>query len=307
MTSFSARIVKSLIRLYTFPYRRKHLSLSRSLKYKKRDYKVPGGFDHSVEKYNGIKVEKLIPKDCKSDKIILQFHGGGAVMDMTNGFYRKIAEKYSKVTGLRVYTIDYDAGRDKVHPSLLNECYAAYTGLVDSGINPQDIIAVGDSMGGNLMLATCLKARDENRELPRALIAICSFLDNTVSGDSYRKNCHSDPMYSLPRYQSYEKYGRFIRRKSHYCGDNDPLDPYLSPAFGDYKMFPPLMIICGDCETDESDSDMLYDRAKEADIKVEYKKYKGMFHDFLYCVPFIKESKTAWKDIAEFITENLTK
>lgn len=304
MTSFSARIVKSLIRLYTFPYRRKHMSLSRSLKYKKREYKVPDGFYHSVQKYNGIKVEKLIPRDIKSDKIILQFHGGGAVMDMTNGFYRKVAEKYAAVSGMSVYTIDYEAGADKVHPSLLDECYAAYTGLIDSGIDAQNIIAVGDSMGGNLMLATCLKARDCGIDLPRAVIAICSFLDNTVSGDSYRKNCYSDPMYSLPRYQSYEKYGELIRRKSPYCGDSDPRDPYLSPAFGDYKNFPPIMIICGDCETDESDSDMLFLRAEEADIKVEYKKYKGMFHDFLYLAPFIKESKTAWCDIAEFIKNN---
>ncbi len=304
MTSFSARVVKSIIRLYTFPYRRKHMSLSRSLKYKKREYKVPKDFDYSIENYNGIRVEKLMPKDKKSDKIILQFHGGGAVMDMSNGFYRKVAEKYSLITGLSVFTIDYNAGKDKVHPSLLEDCFAAYTGLVDSGINPDDIIATGDSMGGNLMLATCLKLRDEKRQLPKALIAISSFLDNTLTGDSYRKNCYTDPMYALPRYQSYKKYGHLIRRKVPYFANCNPQDPYVSPAFGDYEDFPPVMIICGDCETDESDSDMLFERLKRADVKVDYKKYKGMFHDFLYFAPFIKESKKAWLDIKNFANKN---
>lgn len=301
MTSFCGKLVKGLIRIYTFPYRRKHMSLSRSLKYKKRDYKAPKGYDYSIETYNEIRIEKLIPKVAKSNKIILQFHGGGAVMDMSNGFYRKVAEKYSRVTGLSVYSIDYNAGKDKIHPSLLNECYAAISGLIDSGINPSNIITVGDSMGSNLMLATCFKLREEKKSLPKALIAICSFLDNTMSGDSYRENCYKDPLYSLPRYQRYEKYGHFIRRKTPYLGNHNPLDPYISPVYGNYEKFPSMLIVCGDCETDESDSDMLFDKLKEAKVDVNYKKYRGMFHDFLYLVPFIKESRQAWYDIAEFI------
>ena len=71
----------------------------------------------------------------------------------------------------------------------------------------------------------------------------------------------------------------------------------------DYTGFPEMMIVVGDCEVDESDSDMIYLRAVEAGVEVEYKKYKGMFHDFLYVVPFLKESKQAWRDIEKFIAE----
>ena len=301
MTSFLGVIVKAGIRLYTFRYRRKQASLSYNIKTKARVYKCPEELDYEVSEYGGVKVEKLALKNHRGDGIILHFHGGGAVRDMSDGFYRKIAERYVRATGLAVMSIDYSAGRDKVHPSLLNDCFNAYSGLLDSGIKPENIIAVGDSMGANLMLATCLKARDLGMPLPRAIVSICAFLDCTSSGESYYVNAHKDPMYALPFYMSKKKYSDRLRRVPPYAGKCDLKDPYLSPAFGDYRDFPPMLIICGAIEVDESDSDMLFSAAKRAAVNAKHIKYKGMFHDFLYFAPFLKESRAAWKDIEKFV------
>ena len=212
MTSFLGRLVKAAIRLYTFKFRRKQASVSRNIKIKNRKYNCPDRFVYNVGIFNGVKVESICPKGYNGDKIILQFHGGSAVMDMSSLFYRKVAEKYADLTGLAVYSIDYEAGRDKVHPSLLYDCFNAYKGLLESGIKPENIAAVGDSMGANLMLATCLKARDEGLPLPCALVSICGFLDNTASGQSYFVNAHKDPMYALPFYMSKETYSVRLRR-----------------------------------------------------------------------------------------------
>lgn len=301
MTSFLGGLVKAAIRVYTFKYRRKQASISRNIKIKPRGYKCPERFDYRVITINGVKVEILSPKGYKKDNIILQFHGGGAVMDMSSLFYRKVAEKYADEAGVAVFSIDYEAGRDKVHPSLLNDCFNAYKGLLESGIKSENIIAVGDSMGANLMLATCFKARDNGLPLPDALVSICAFLDNTASGESYFTNAHKDPMYALPFYMSKERYSDRLRRVPPYVGVADPEDPYLSPVFGNFKDFPPMLIVCGEIEVDESDSAMLYMAAKKDGVKAKYNKYKGMFHDFLYMAPFLKESKKAWKDISEFI------
>ena len=301
MTSFLGVIVKAAIRLYTFKYRRKQASLSYNIKVKPRSYKCPERFDHTIKEFNGIKVEMLVPKGYDGDKMILHFHGGGAVMDMSSLCYRKIAEKYADLTGRAVYTVDYAAGREKVHPSLLNECFSAYEGILASGIKPENTVAVGDSMGANLMLATCLKARDNGLPLPAALVPICGFLDCTSKGDSYFTNAHKDPMYALPFYMSAKKYADRLRRVPPYAGNSDLKDPYLSPAYGDFAGFSPTLIICGAIEVDESDSAALYAAMKRDNTDAEYKKYEGMFHDFLYVAPFLKESKEAWGDVADFI------
>ena len=217
-----------------------------------------------------------------------------------NLMYRKMAQRYAE-TGYAVYSIDYNACKEKVHPSLLNECLSAYEGMIKSGIEPQRIIMAGDSMGANLALALCLNLRDRREELPSAIVAVSPFIDLTASGESYRKNCYTDPLYSLPKNQSFEENEKYIRRKTPYCGACNPKDPYLSPAFGDYRDFPPMLIQCGDCETSESDSDMLYERVKKAGVKVTLTKYEGMFHDFQLFVPFLRESKRAWAEIYSFI------
>lgn len=299
MISLGARAVKAVLRIATYRYRKNHMSLSRNVKLSSKPYTPPKDYNCKTEIYGGIRTEILSHKNCRKEKIILHIHGGGAAMGM-NTMYGKAAQRYAG-TGYPVYSIDYNAGKEKVHPSLLHECISAYKGIIKSGIEPQRIIMVGDSMGANLALALCLKLRDRGAELPAAIAAVSPFIDLTASGDSYRKNCYTDPLYSLPKNQSFEENEKYIRRKTPYCGTSDPKDPYLSPAFGDYSGFPPMLIQCGDCETSESDSDMLYERAKRAGVKVTLTKYEGMFHDFQYFAPFLKESKEAWNEIYSFI------
>ena len=86
MTSFLGGFVKAAIRLYTFKFRRKQASVSRNIKIKNRKYNCPERFIYKVGTFRGVKV-------------------GGAVMDMSSLFYRKVAEKYADLTGLAVYSI----------------------------------------------------------------------------------------------------------------------------------------------------------------------------------------------------------
>lgn len=300
MISIGAVIVKAAIRLYTYPYRKRHISLSRSIKFKADNYAPPKGWVFHNKKFNNVNVEILEPKDCRSDCGIIHFHGGGHTVGMIN-LYHRVAEKYARLSGLTVYSIDYGTGSELRHPSLLDDAYNACIGLIESGVNIKNFIGIGDSMGANLMLAACLKLRDNGISLPCGLIAISPAVDLAASGDSYRKNCYKDPMYSLPKYQRFADYEDKLRRKTPYGIGVDLCDPLISPAYGNYNKFPPTLIQCGDCEISESDSDMLYNKLLIANVDVTLKKYTGMFHNFQYITPFIKESKIAWGDIMNFI------
>lgn len=163
------------------------------------------------------------------------------------------------------------------------------------------VIAIGDSFGANFMLSACLKLREENLPLPNALISISCFIDLAATGDSYKKTCYRDPLYALPKNQRFEDNERFVRRKSPYCGTTPPHDPFLSPAYAEYNGFPQTLIQCGDCETSASDSQTLYARLKTAGVKATFTEYRGMWHDFQYFTPFLKESKAAWKEIERFV------
>lgn len=295
MISLRARLVKSLLRLYTFPVRLRHGSLSRSVKFSDAGYE-PEGMDTQARICGGVRIETLVPPGA--DGLLIHFHGGGHTTRM-NDFYRRIAGRYA-LAGFVVHSIDYEAGADKRHPALLNDCLAAVRALAaESDIS--SAVFAGDSMGANLMLSSCLRLRDEGMPMPAALVAVSPFADLTASGDSYRVNCHRDPMYALPFWQSFARHEKAIRRTSPYAEGRDPRDPYLSPAFADFSGFPPLLVQCGGCETSASDALMLAGRFREAGAPVKLTVYKGMFHDFQYLFPRLPESRRAWDEIYSFL------
>lgn len=300
MISLLARITRGIIRLYTYPFRKNHLSLSRSIKFKQKSYKPPKHYHYEIIKINGTKVEVLSPMN-ESIACIILFHGGGHTQGMNN-MYRKAMEKLCKMTKCPVYSIDYETGSDLVYPSLHDESYLAYIGLYNK-LKNKKIIAIGDSFGANLMLSTCLRLRDNHFPLPNALISISCFIDLAATGISYKTNCYNDPLYSLPKNQKFEDNEEFIRRKTPYCGKTSPFDKFLSPAYNEYSNFPEMLIQCGEVETSLSDNYTLYQKALLSNINVTLSIYRGMWHDFLFLTPFLKESKQAFKEIADFINK----
>ena len=304
MISLGAAIVRAVIRAYTYPYRKRFASLSRSVALKNRPYEPPKEFIFAEERHNGVRVEKLVPPETDNG-IILQFHGGGHTVPM-NDMYRKAAERLAANCGCVVYSIDYGTGAELTYPAVHDECYLAYTELCKTALSDGKFVAIGDSFGANLLLSACLRARDERFPLPSAIVCICPFIDMTASGSSYRENCYRDPLYAMPKRYSFEKYEKNIRRISPYCG-NTPLNlPYLSPAYADFHGFPQTLIQCGGLETSLSDSRMLYDGLLKSSCFAKLHIFHGMWHDFMYMFPWLKESKLAWRKIFKFIAACLS-
>jgi len=299
--SFAARAVRLILRLYTYPYRKHHKSLSRSIKLKNKKYVPPKGYGYSIISAGGVRVEMLSPPHPSG--AVIHFHGGGHTAGM-NSMYRAMAEKYSKLCGATVFSIDYKTGSNLVYPSVHDEAFKAYE-YISRTLSDSPFAVAGDSFGANIMLSACLKAREKGLPLPRAIVCISPFADMSASGDSYRINCHNDPLYALPRNQSFEEHEKYIRRVSPYCGNTPPKDKFLSPALADLNSFPDMLIICGALETSASDAYMIYNNACAVKVNARLGVYEGMWHDFMYLFPRLKESKKAWNDIAQFIRHHI--
>ena len=59
MISLRAALVRAALRAYTYPYRKRFASLSRSIAPKNEPYVPPKGFAFAVEEYGGVRVEKV--------------------------------------------------------------------------------------------------------------------------------------------------------------------------------------------------------------------------------------------------------
>lgn len=298
MISPAAAIVRAVLRIYTYPYRKKFASISRSVKLKNSAYRSPRGFDFGVESYGGVQVEKLAPQCCSG--ALIMFHGGGHTVGM-NDMYRRAAEILGGACGRAVYSINYTAAHGLTFPSVHDECYRAYSALA-SCLQGTNFVAAGDSFGANLLLGCCLRAMEEGVALPRAVVCVCPYADMSASGDSYRTNCYNDPLYGLLRRYKFEEYGGRLRRISPYCGDTPLKCPQLSPVYANFSGFPKTLIICGGYETSLSDGKMLHAAMLRDGCSANLHIYEGMWHDFMYMFPRLKESRAAWREISQFLS-----
>ena len=79
------------------------------------------------------------------------------------------------------------------------------------------------------------------------------------------------------------------------------MDYYISPLFGDFRGFPPMLIQVGSLEMLLSDSVSVAAKARQQGIRVRLSIYEGMFHVFQMAYLNIPESKKAWAEVGKFV------
>ncbi|EEG36073.1 hydrolase, alpha/beta domain protein [Anaerobutyricum hallii DSM 3353] len=227
-------------------------------------------------------------------EVVLQLHGGGYIGKMKNA-YRDFAVLYARMPGERaVLSVDYRVAPEDPYPAALEDAYAAYQWLLEMGCRGSQIIVVGDSAGGGLALALCLYLKDKGEPLPKKLVLMSPWTDLAATGDSYETNFEKDPLFGNTT-------DSMIYSNAYY-GENDPKTPYISPLYGNYEGFPPMLFQVGGAEMLLSDSARAAKKAKAAGCEVQLTIYDEMFHVFQLGMKKMKESREAWKEIEEFLT-----
>lgn len=257
-------------------------------------WKCPEHFHRQFISMEQFEMELLtLKEETNTDKIILQLHGGGYVGAMRNA-YRMFAGLYSEVShGMSVLTPDYRVAPEHPYPAALEDAVAAYDWLIAQGWFSEQIIVAGDSAGGGLAMALCHYLKDAGRQLPCGIVAMSPWTDLTASGESYDTNYEKDPLFGKTR-------DSLIYNRD-YVGEHDPMDVYISPMFGDFRGFPPMLIQVGSYEMLLSDSVDVAAKARQQGVKVRLSIYEGMFHIFQMAAKMLPESRKAWVEIGKFI------
>ncbi len=269
---------------------------------KKSKYKPSKSFTYTKHCVDGVKYEKLVNRNCNTQKVVLMLHGGGFKIEL-NDFYRRLAEKYSRLfCGATVINADYGRFPEHRLPSQMHDVVKIYLHLLDAGIKNADIVVVGDSAGATLALTSALWLRDHKKPLPGHIVCFSLWADATSSGDSKITNAYTDPFYGIAKHKKIEDNLHLLRRISKYVQDVDRTSPYISPLFGSFENFPPVTLVCGTAELDESDSDRVYAKMKNAGVDAVLYKFEGMCHCF-QLFSFLPESKDAYSQVKNRIME----
>lgn len=237
--------------------------------------------------------ELLTALEPNKSMIVYQLHGGGYVGGMKNT-YRSFAGLYCELgKGIAVFTLDYRLAPEHPFPAALEDALEGYQWLLTMGCQPDQIIVAGDSAGGGLALALCMYLRDHGKEMPAGIIAMSPWTDMTSSGKSYTENFEIDPIFG-------NTFDSLVYNRD-YVQIENPRNPYVSPVFGDFEGFPPMLIQVGGDEMLLSDSVEVAKKAKQKKVKVRFSIYEGMFHVFQMALLLLPESKKAWEEVGHFI------
>ena len=258
------------------------------------DFDFPKNIEVTKVKTGNASVEIIQKKGDDHRYLIIQLHGGAYVSGY-NDTYRRSALNYLKITQkTSVMSLDYRLAPKNPYPAALEDADAAFQYAIQLGYSPERLILVGDSAGGGLALALGLYLRDQQRELPKAIITMSAWTDLAGEGESYLVNDTLDPLLGA---------GTAPLDKKAYAKPEMWKDPYVSPAYGDYHNFTHLMMHVGSYEILESDTLTVAKKASDAGNPVKVTIYRGMFHVFQLAFSLIPEAKKAWQEIDNFIAE----
>jgi acetyl esterase/lipase len=257
---------------------------------------APGHVTVDLVTVGGVKAERLHTANADESKAILYIHGGGFVAGVP-GNHRPLTWRLADKVGVPVYAVDYRLAPEHPFPAGLNDCVAAYRGMLDKGIAAKNIVIAGDSAGGNLTLTTALKLKSLGIALPAALVALSPATDIDGAGfESRTSNAASDAMFTAAMFQSLEPL---------YCPNMDGSDPFISPYRGDVAGLPPTLIHCSGAEMLRDDGVKMAEKLKAAGVPTEIEVWPKVFHVWQVMADMLPEGRASIEKIAAFMRKHL--
>lgn len=239
---------------------------------------------------DGIRAEWVSVKRSHMKKYVLLYCHGGGYNTGSLKYARSITNKLASSTSMDVLSFDYRLAPEHPWPAALTDAGKVWDYLMYLGYGARDVIVAGDSAGGNLALALTLKLKEQNRILPRGLVLFSPWTDLTRSGKSHKSKCEIDPILT-------EEY--LTRAIEDYASGQDLQNPLISPLYGDFRDFPPVLIQAGSNGILLSDSKDLHKQMVRQHVGAKLSVYQGMWHVFQMS-PF-KTAYEAMDQAAEFI------
>ena len=222
---------------------------------------------------------KLAPEECSHLEVLLFFHGGGWVTESVET-YNRVCARMAQSTGCIVASVEYRLAPEYRFPTAFEDCYAAaktlYTNHSILKIHPDQITIMGDSAGGNLTAAVCLKARDTGDFTPKRQILIYPALYNCYTEESPYPSVQENGTDYLLTSVKMEDY-----LKLYESSPADRLNPYFAPLMTkDFSRLPRTLILTAQFDPLRDEGEDYGKKLLDAGNDVEIYRIDGAFHGF---------------------------
>lgn len=231
----------------------------------------------------------------ESDKLLVYFHGGGYLLGDMNG-YSGIECHLSELFNMSVLHVEYRLAPEYPLPGAVDDAVAVYRSLLRRNLSPSQLMLIGDSSGGGLVLLTIQSLISRQLPVPAGVISISPWTDLSASGQSYIRNSKTDFLANTDNTKRLSPY--LLPANQSDISLNSSL---VSPLFGSFKGFPPMYVTVGTAEILEDDSKELVKKAREAAVDVTFEEGLHLMHVYPLFFTYFPEARSSLDNISKWI------
>lgn len=203
---------------------------------------------------------------------VLWIHGGGYILGMKEMAYMGRALDLVMKYGATVFSPGYRLAWQKPYPAALDDCFAVLRYMDENkrGFGFDRIMVGGESAGGGLCAAVCMKARDAGIHIAfqMPLYPMLSNMDTESSKDNHGKVWNTR--------RNHIGWKTYLRQDA-----KRVVSPYASPAHQtDFSGLPPCYTFVGDGEPFYDETLQFIKNLRDAGIEAEVDIYHTDVHAF---------------------------
>ena len=211
---------------------------------------------------------------------ILWLHGGGYIVGMKEMVHMSRAVDLVKHFGAVVLAPGYRLALQAPYPAALDDCYAALLYLKENaaalGVRSDQLMVGGESAGGGLCAAVCIRARDEGSVNVAFQMPLYPMLDDRDTETS--RDNHGRVWNTRRNHLAWRLYLRGT--------DRAELSPYAAPArLEDFSDLPPACSFVGDGEPFYAETVRYFQRLRAAGVPAELDVWRSNMHAFDMMAP----------------------
>jgi acetyl esterase len=225
--------------------------------------------------------------------VLLYLHGGGFLLGGLES-HADACSGWCAATGIDVLAIAYRLAPEHPHPAQLDDVQAAFAHLQAQGAR---VIVGGDSAGGNLAAALCLRQRAQGGNMPVGQLLIYPGLGGDMSIGSYVSNAYA-PMLTTAESAMYFGLRTGGMDRDSVC------DPELMPLkAADFYGLPPAFVVTADIDPLRDDGRIYVERLQADGVAARYRNEAELVHGYLRARHMSRRAAASFAAIAEALVQ----
>jgi acetyl esterase len=221
--------------------------------------------------------------------VVMHFHGGGWVLGDTQTHDRLVRDIATGVQATVVF-VDYARSPEAHYPVAIEQAYAATQWVAENsaslGVDPSRLAVFGESVGGNMVAAVTLLAKE--RSGPRITFQVLCYPV-------------TDARFDTASYDQFAE-GPWLTRKAmqwfwdsyapNTAARNEPTASPLRASLEQLQGLPPALVITDENDVLRDEGEAYAHRLLAAGVPVTATRYLGTIHDFMLLNPLAQSLPT---------------